>query len=117
VFLVVLQSGKTKDAANVVNATQENDLTVMSVVNSMGSLIACTTKLGVYCNAGWENAIASTKAFITQVMVLALIALWFCKLKDKVNGVTEHSVEAQLLKESLMHLPICMGMELRNHEQ
>ena len=116
-FLVVSQSGETKDVSNVVNAAQENDLTVMSVVNSVGSLIARTTKLGVYCNAGRENAVASTKAFTTQVTVLALIALWFRELKDKVNGVTEHSVEAQLLKESLMRLPICMGMALRNREQ
>jgi glucosamine--fructose-6-phosphate aminotransferase (isomerizing) len=116
-FLVVSQSGKTKDVANVVNAAQENDLTIMSIVNSVGSLIACMTKLGVYCNTGRENAVASTKAFTTQVTVLALIALWFCELMDKVNGVAEHSVEAQLLKESLMRLPICMGMGLRNREQ
>jgi glucosamine--fructose-6-phosphate aminotransferase (isomerizing) len=116
-FLVVSQSGETKDVANVVNAAQENDLTVMSVVNAVGSLIARTTKLGVYCNAGRENAVASTKAFTTQVTVLALIALWFRELKDKVNGVSEHSAEAQLLKESLMRLPICCGMALKNREQ
>jgi glucosamine--fructose-6-phosphate aminotransferase (isomerizing) len=116
-FLVVSQSGETKDVANVVNAAQENDLTVMSVVNAVGSLIARTTKLGVYCNAGRENAVASTKAFTTQVTVLALIALWFRELKDKVNGITEHSAEAALLKESLMRLPICCGMALKNREQ
>jgi len=116
-FLVVSQSGETKDVANVVNAAKENELTVMSVVNAVGSLIARTTKLGVYCNAGRENAVASTKAFTTQVTVLALVALWFRELKDRVNGVTEHSVEAQLLKESLMRLPICCGMALRNRDQ
>jgi glucosamine--fructose-6-phosphate aminotransferase (isomerizing) len=116
-FLVVSQSGETKDVANVVNAAQENDLTVMSVVNAVGSLIARTTKLGVYCNAGRENAVASTKAFTTQVTVLALIALWFRELKDRVNGITEHSAEAALLKESLMRLPICCGMALKNREQ
>jgi len=116
-FLVVSQSGETKDVANVVNAAKENDLTVMSVVNAVGSLIARTTKLGVYCNAGRENAVASTKAFTTQVTVLALIALWFRELKDKVNGVTQTSAEAELLKESLMRLPICCGMALRNRER
>jgi glucosamine--fructose-6-phosphate aminotransferase (isomerizing) len=89
----------------------------MSVVNAVGSLIARTTKLGVYCNAGRENAVASTKAFTTQVTVLALIALWFRELKDRVNGITEHSAEAALLKESLMRLPICCGMALKNREQ
>merc|ERR1712087_796352 len=102
-FLVVSQSGETKDVANVVNA--------------VGSLIARTTILGVYCNAGRENAVASTKAFTTQVTVLALIALWFRELKDRVSGVTEHSVEGQLLKNSLMRLPIRCGMALKNREQ
>jgi glucosamine--fructose-6-phosphate aminotransferase (isomerizing) len=115
-FLVVSQSGETKDVANVVNAAQEHDLTVMSVVNAVGSLIARTTKLGVYCNAGRENAVASTKAFTTQVTVLALIALWFREIKDKVNGVTEHSAEVSAMKDSLMRLPICCGMALRDRD-
>merc|ERR1719389_1533623 len=116
-LIVVSQSGETKDVANVVNAARENNLTVMSVVNAVGSLIARTTNLGVYCNAGRENAVASTKAFTTQGTVLALIALWFRELRDKVQGETNPSVEGELLKESLMRLPICCGMALRNREQ
>lgn len=42
-------------------------LPTLSVVNSVGSLIARTTKLGVYLNAGRESSVASTKAFTTQV--------------------------------------------------
>ena len=114
---MVSQSGETKDVANVVNAALDNDVTVMSVANAVGSLIARTTKLGVYCNAGRENAVASTKAFTTQMTVLALTALWFRELKDMVSGVTEHSIEAQMMKESLMRLPICCGMALRNRDQ
>ena len=49
--------------------------------------------------------------------VLALIALWFRELKEKVGGVTAHSAEAELLKESLMRLPICCGMALKNRVQ
>jgi glucosamine--fructose-6-phosphate aminotransferase (isomerizing) len=115
-FLVVSQSGETKDVANVVNAAIEQDLTVMSVVNAVGSLIARTTKLGVYCNAGRENAVASTKAFTTQVTVLALIALWFREIKDKASGIAEHSAEVAAMKDSLMRLPICCGMALRDKE-
>lgn len=42
-------------------------LPTLSVVNTVGSLIARTTKLGVYLNAGRESSVASTKAFTTQV--------------------------------------------------
>ena len=88
----------------------------MSVVNAVGSLIARTTNLGVYCNAGRENAVASTKAFTTQVTVLALIALWFRQAKDKLQGVSTCTVETRELTESLMRLPIVfgMGMKVRN---
>merc|ERR1711966_434264 len=106
--------GETKDTHRVVKTAIEKDLLVMSVVNAVGSLIARTTNLGVYCNAGRENAVASTKAFTTQVTALALIALWFRELKDRVSGVHEHSVEGQLLKDSLMRLPICCGMAPKN---
>jgi len=116
-FLVVSQSGETKDVARVVNAAQEKDVTVVSVVNAVGSLIARMTKLGVYCNAGRENAVASTKAFTTQVTVLALVALWFRELKDRVNGVHVASAEGQNLRESLMRLPICFGMALKTREK
>lgn len=116
-FLVVSQSGETKDVARVVNAAQEKDVTVLSVVNSVGSLIARMTKLGVYCNAGRENAVASTKAFTTQVTVLSLIALWFRELKDRVNGTTVASTESNNLRESLMRLPICFGMALKTRDK
>lgn len=39
----------------------------LSVVNVVGSAIARETKMGVYLNAGRETAVASTKAFTTQV--------------------------------------------------
>merc|ERR1719460_994123 len=116
-LLVISQSGETKDVHRVLMSAIQNNVIVMSVVNAVGSLIARTTKLGVYCYAGRENAVASTKAFTTQVTALALIALWFRELKDKVNGVTSASAEAALLKESLMRLPICCGMALKNRDQ
>jgi len=116
-FLVVSQSGETKDVARVVAAAQEKDVTVLSVVNAVGSLIARMTKCGVYCNAGRENAVASTKAFTTQVTVLALIALWFRELKDRVSGTNVASAEGANLRESLMRLPICFGMALKTRDK
>lgn len=116
-LIVVSQSGETKDVARVVNNAMDQGLTVLSVVNAVGSLIARTTKLGVYCNAGRENAVASTKAFTSQVTVLALIALWFRQAKDKAEGRIRPSVETTELKEALMRLPISFGMALKTREQ
>jgi glucosamine--fructose-6-phosphate aminotransferase (isomerizing) len=115
-LIVVSQSGETKDVHRVVTIAMDKGLAVMSVVNAVGSLIARTTKLGVYCNAGRENAVASTKAFTSQVTVLALIALWFRQLKDREAG-RGPSVEAMRLKEALMRLPITFGMALKHRDQ
>jgi glucosamine--fructose-6-phosphate aminotransferase (isomerizing) len=115
-MIVVSQSGETKDVVRVVNAAMDKGVTVMSVVNAVGSQIARTTKLGVYCNAGRENAVASTKAFTTQVTVLTLVALWFRELRDRIAG-SEPSQETMQLKECLMRLPIAFGMALGTREQ
>jgi len=115
-LIVVSQSGETKDVHRVVVSAMDKGVTVMSVVNAVGSLIARTTKLGVYCNAGRENAVASTKAFTTQVTVLALIALWFREVRERLEGKTT-SVETARLKEALMRLPITTGMALKSRDQ
>ena len=115
-LIVVSQSGETKDVARVVTTAMDRGVTVLSVVNAVGSLIARTTKMGVYCNAGRENAVASTKAFTTQVTVLALIALWFRQTRDVLEG-RRPSVESAQLQEALMRLPITFGMALKTHEQ
>ncbi|CAB9511667.1 fructose-6-phosphate aminotransferase [Seminavis robusta] len=115
-LIVVSQSGETKDVVRVVNNGMDKGITTLSVVNAVGSLIARSTKLGVYCNAGRENAVASTKAFTTQVTVLSLIALWFRQTKDLLEG-SKPSVEANRLKEALMRLPISFGMALKTRPQ
>jgi len=110
--LVVSQSGETKDVLNVVHQARASGVTSFSVVNAVGSTIARTTKLGVYVNAGLENAVASTKAFSSQVTVLALIALWFRQLRG-----TLQPPEATSLKEALMRLPLSFGSALKTRDQ
>ena len=85
-LIVVSQSGETRDVYNVVNAAMDAGVTVMSVINAVGSLIARTTKLGVYVSAGRECAVASTKAFTSQVTALVLITLWFRNLRNSMDG-------------------------------
>jgi glucosamine--fructose-6-phosphate aminotransferase (isomerizing) len=51
------------------------------VVNVIDSFIARETNCGVYLNAGREVAVASTKSFTNQCVVLALIAVWFSQVK------------------------------------
>ncbi|KAG7393479.1 Glutamine--fructose-6-phosphate aminotransferase [isomerizing] 2 [Phytophthora boehmeriae] len=113
-LLVVSQSGETKDVHRVLKTAEELQLEVptFSVVNSVGSLIARTTKCGVYLNAGRENAVASTKAFVTQVTVMGLIASWFAQNRKEGN----HAKMLELI-QSMHRLPIAIGMALRSRDQ
>lgn len=76
-LLVISQSGETKDVHRALQIADDANVPTFSVVNAVGSLIARSTKCGVYLNAGREHAVASTKAFTTQVAALELIAIWF----------------------------------------
>lgn len=114
--IAVSQSGETKDVHRAVKIGEEVGVPCISVVNVVGSLIARTTGLGVYLNAGRENAVASTKAFTTQVTVLALIALWFRQQKEERDNLLELSLKNELL-EALQRLPISFGMAMRLREK
>lgn len=77
--LVVSQSGETADAIAALKKLEGTGMLLLGVVNAPGSTLARLTDAGVYCHAGPEKAVASTKAFIAQVTVLTLIALHLSK--------------------------------------
>ena len=54
----------------------------MGIINVVDSLIAREVNCGIYCNAGREMGVASTKAFTTQVICLTLLACWFSQIKN-----------------------------------
>jgi len=74
-LLAISQSGETADTIAALKKVENYGCLRLGVVNAIGSTIARMTDAGVYCHAGPEQAVASTKAFIAQVTVLALIAL------------------------------------------
>ncbi len=80
--LVVSQSGETADAIAALKKLEGTGILLLGVVNAPGSTLARMTDAGVYCHAGPEKAVASTKAFIAQVTVLCLIALHLSKNYD-----------------------------------
>jgi len=84
-IIAVSQSGETRDTLKVLK--ESSMIPRLSIVNVVGSAIARETKLGVYLNAGRENAVASTKAFTTQVTVMALVALWFKQVSVKLKRI------------------------------
>lgn len=94
--LAISQSGETADTIAALKKVEDYGALRLGVVNAVGSTIARLTDAGVYCHAGPEQAVASTKAFIAQVTVLTLIALHLS------NGSTKLF---KPLLEELGHLP------------
>ncbi|MES2641240.1 MAG: glutamine--fructose-6-phosphate transaminase (isomerizing) [Myxococcota bacterium] len=76
-FLAVSQSGETADTLGAVREVQVKGGRVMGVVNVVGSSIARACGRGVYVHSGPEIAVASTKAFTSQVAALLVASLMF----------------------------------------
>jgi glucosamine--fructose-6-phosphate aminotransferase (isomerizing) len=73
--LAVSQSGETADTLEAIRAARRSGCLVRGIVNVVGSTIARETDGGIYCHAGPEVGVASTKAFTSQVVALLLLAL------------------------------------------
>lgn len=82
-LLAVSQSGETADTIAALKKVEDYGVLRLGVVNAVGSTIARMTDAGVYCHAGPEQAVASTKAFVAQVTVLLEIALYLSNGRNK----------------------------------
>lgn len=74
--LAISQSGETADTLASLKEAKRKGLLTIGIVNAVGSTIARETDAGVYNHAGPEISVASTKAFISQLEVLALLTLF-----------------------------------------
>ena len=80
VFLIS-QSGETADTLAALREAKAKGATVLGIVNVVGSTIARESDGGVYIHAGPEIGVASTKAFTSQLTVLALITLMLARAR------------------------------------
>ncbi len=73
--VAISQSGETADTLAALREAKRKGALVLGLVNVVGSTIAKETDAGVYCHAGPEIGVASTKIFVSQCVILNLIAL------------------------------------------
>jgi len=74
--LAISQSGETADTLAALKEAEQRGITTMGIVNAVGSTIARQTDFGMYLHAGPEIGVASTKAFTSQIVALALFTLY-----------------------------------------
>ena len=79
--LAMTQSGETADTLASLRETQRRGHKVLAICNVVGSTIARQANGGIYLHAGPEIGVASTKAFTSQVTVLALLALFMGRMR------------------------------------
>lgn len=74
VIIAISQSGETADTLAAIRMAHKQGALVLGICNVVGSSIARETDAGIYTHAGPEIGVASTKAFTSQVVVLAMMA-------------------------------------------
>ena len=97
--IAVSQSGETADTFEAVREAKRRKALTIGVINVVGSSIAREVDAGVYNHAGPEIAVASTKAFISQIVVLAMLSLFFGIRRGLSEG------DSREILNDLMRLP------------
>jgi len=81
-LLVISQSGETADTLEALREAKRKGVLTIGIVNVVGSTIARETDCGVYNHAGPEIGVASTKAFVSQLTILSLLALMLGRQRE-----------------------------------
>lgn len=81
----ISQSGETADTLQALEYCKKRGALCVGITNTVGSTIARTTDCGVHLNAGPEIGVASTKAYTSQIIAIALIALLLSQ--DRISRV------------------------------
>lgn len=106
VVIAISQSGETADTLAAIKLAKSKGAFVFGVCNVVGSSIARETHSGAYTHAGPEIGVASTKAFTTQITVLALMALRLARAKGTISSsdYRYHLQELELIPKKVTEL-------------
>ncbi len=108
--IFVSQSGETADTLACLRKVKEDGIDTLSIVNVVGSSIARESKYVMYTKAGCEIAVATTKAYLAQVTVFAILTMYLTnnkhisdidnipKLIDKLINIDYKSIAKNIYK-------------------
>lgn len=112
IIISISQSGETADTLAAIKMAKEKGAFIFSICNVPGSSIARLSHAGAYTHAGLEIGVASTKAFTTQVTILALIALKMAKEK---RSLPYHLLNKYLFELNLLPSKIEKALEQKQY--
>ncbi len=96
--IFISQSGETADTIAALKLAKKKGARTLSVTNVIGSSITREADYSIYTHAGPEIAVASTKAYTSQVTILALIAIYCAEILEKADKNKIETLKADLLK-------------------
>jgi glucosamine--fructose-6-phosphate aminotransferase (isomerizing) len=96
-LVAISQSGETADTLEAVKTAKEKGALTLGIINVPGSTIARTVNAGIYTYAGPERAVASTKAYFSQIVALLLLSLFLGLRKD-----LTHQKVKEILRELIL---------------
>ena len=119
--IFISQSGETADTIAALNLAKEKNCKTIAIVNVEESSITRIADFVIYTRAGIENAVASTKAYTSQVAILALLAIKIYEdVKEKNERKDERKVldeEEQNILQNISELPKKIKETLKCEEQ
>ncbi|HEY1764858.1 MAG TPA: glutamine--fructose-6-phosphate transaminase (isomerizing) [Opitutaceae bacterium] len=109
-FFVVSQSGETIDTLAAMREAKRKGFRVLAINNVVGSTIAREADGGIYQHVGPEIGVASTKAFTSQLLLGAMVALYVARMRDMsfsdgVDYVSALRAAPQLVRQALAQAP------------
>ena len=96
-IIVVSQSGETADTLAVLRDGQRQGARVLAITNVVGSSVSREADDVIYTLAGPEIAVASTKAYVTQLAAFYILGLYFGRLKETITEEYAEEVKAEML--------------------
>lgn len=98
--IYISQSGETADTIAALKLAKSKGATTLAISNVIGSSITREADYSIYTHAGPEIAVASTKAYTSQVMLLIILAIYFAEILE-----TATSSEIKNIKKEIFTLP------------
>ena len=121
-YIFVSQSGETADTAAALDLCKKNNVKTCSIVNVIESTIARNSDWVLPTHAGPEVGVASTKAFIGQLLVLYILSVKISKIRDDISQKfyeesikdlkkIPDAIEESLKSENIIDVPFAAGPE------
>ena len=107
--IFISQSGETADTIAALKLSKDKGAKTIAVANVIGSSITRESDYCIYTHAGPEIAVASTKAYTSQVVLLNILALYFAEVLDRIP-----LSEIDAIKKELLELPKKAELALKN---